>query len=310
MSRTAERLARLLSMVPWVIEHPGAPLDEVCERFGYRRDELVADLNLVFVCGLPGYGPGDLIDVYLDEREVTIEMADYFARPLRLEAGEALGLVAAGTMLMATGQASPALERAVDKLTSALGVTDELAIEVAAEPELVGVLRQAAEEHHPVEIVYTAVGDGSTTTRIVEPWLVFTTLGNWYVTGFCRLAGARRVFRVDRIRTATPLRERFEPPAEPPEPDVTYVASPEDAVAVIELDPPAYWVAEYYPVEIVEQRDDLMRVRFFASDPSIIARLMLRLGTHGRIVEGDEAQAATDDLRRRILARYGVTISQ
>jgi len=52
--RTAKRLNRILAMLPWVIEHPGTPVDEVCERFGYTRAELAADLDLVFVCGLPG----------------------------------------------------------------------------------------------------------------------------------------------------------------------------------------------------------------------------------------------------------------
>jgi len=229
---------------------------------------------------------------------------------LRLGAGEAIGLVAAGSILLASGQASPALERAVDKLTAALGVSEELAIEVATEPELVDRLREAAEERHPVEIVYTAIGDGSTTTRIVEPWLVFTTLGNWYLKGFCRLAGDRRVFRVDRIRSVSVLTERFEPPEEQPDPQITYVASPEDTVATLELDTSASWVAEYYPVEVLDERDGVLTVRFSASDPSIIARLMLRLGSHGRIVEGSEARKATEDLRRRVLTRYGVTISQ
>ncbi len=67
-------------MVPWVIAHPGATVRDVCERFGYTRDELIADLNLVFVCGLPGYGPGDLMVAYIEDDEVVIDMADYFSR--------------------------------------------------------------------------------------------------------------------------------------------------------------------------------------------------------------------------------------
>ena len=57
MSKTARRLTRILSMVPWVIANQGASVAEVCRRFGYTERELIEDLNLVFVCGLPGYGP-------------------------------------------------------------------------------------------------------------------------------------------------------------------------------------------------------------------------------------------------------------
>ena len=87
-------------MLPWVIANPGATVDEVCERFGYTRSQLMADLDLVFVCGLPGYGPGDLMVAYVDEDEVVVEMADYFAAPLRLTPPEALSLLASGMALV------------------------------------------------------------------------------------------------------------------------------------------------------------------------------------------------------------------
>ena len=62
--RTASRLARILSVIPYVIEHDGATIADLQERFGYASDrEVVKDLQLVFLTGLPGYGPGDLIDV-------------------------------------------------------------------------------------------------------------------------------------------------------------------------------------------------------------------------------------------------------
>ncbi|HJQ94909.1 MAG TPA: protein pafC, partial [Acidimicrobiia bacterium] len=59
--RTASRLLRILAMIPWVIANPGSSVQEVCRRFGYTEGDLAQDLNIVFVCGLPGYGPGDLM---------------------------------------------------------------------------------------------------------------------------------------------------------------------------------------------------------------------------------------------------------
>ena len=119
-TRTARRLNRLLAALPWMIANPGASVTEVVERFDYDRDQLAKDLATVFVSGLPGYGPGDLMVAYIDEDEVVVEMADYFARPLRLTPVEALGLIAAGRALQSSGQGSPALERAIDKLQSAV----------------------------------------------------------------------------------------------------------------------------------------------------------------------------------------------
>lgn len=306
-TRTAHRLNRILGMLPWVIANPGATVAEVCERFGYDQRSLVADLNLVFVCGLPGYGPGDLMVAYIHDDEVVVEMADYFSAPLRLTPAEALGLIASGMALLSTGQAPPALDRAVEKLTRVLlpDAPEVLAVDLS-EPGMVGDLRDAAIGGEVVRIVYTAIAGDRTTQRDIEPWAVFSTLGNWYVTGHCRLAGGERVFRVDRIRSLEPTGERFQPPAEPPSPLVSYSPGEDDVQAVIRLGDRARWVVDYYPVDIVEDEGEggSVTVRFFAGDASVAARLLLRLGSDARLLAGDEVAAEVDGLRDRIRRRY------
>ncbi len=306
MNRTAQRLGRILAMLPWVIANPGATVDEVCERFGYSRKELIADLDLVFVCGLPGYGPGDLMVAYVEDDEVVVDMADYFARPLRLTPAEGLGLLAAGMALISSGQAPPALEHAVEKLGAALTPegADVLTVDLSGEPELVGLLREAAVTGRVVDIVYTSLGKGETRSRTIEPWSVTSALGNWYVSAHCRTAGGERIFRVDRIREATATGETFTPPAEPPAVEVRYLPGEDDVRATILLHARARWVAEYYPVEIVDDGVDGLTVRFSAGDVAVIARLLLRLGDAAELVEGQGVAGGLQDLRERILARY------
>lgn len=306
--RTAERLSRLLAMLPWVVANPGSTVPDLQERFGYeRRADLIRDLQLVFVCGLPGYGPGDLIDLTIDDDEVYIDLADYFSRPVRLTAPEALMLLATGSALISSGTAPPALETAVAKLRSLVAAEDGvLDIELDPEPGPTAVLREAVAEHRAVEITHTSLASGRTTQRVIEPWAVFTTLGNWYVTGHCRMADSERVFRIDRIREAIATDEHFEPPPTAPEPVVEYTPGPDDKTARIHLSASASWVAEYYPVSVVSGGDDgSMVVDFSASDPAVAARLLLRLGDTARLVSGDEVATATTDLRERILSRYG-----
>ncbi len=304
-ARTAERLNRILAMLPWVIANPGATVEEVCRRFGYQRAELVRDLDIVFVCGLPGYGPGDLMDAYVDEDEVVVDAAEYFASPLRLTAAEALMLLSSGLAVQASDAGSAALDSAVAKLQRAL-VPDpgSLEVDLAPEPGFLGVLREAAREHTVVEITYTGLASGRTTVRRIEPWVVFASLGNWYVTGHCRLAGGERVFRVDRIQAATPIDERFDPPETLPAPEARYTPGPEDVTARIALGPRAAWVADYYPVSVVSEGDGTKVVDFSAADAAVTARLLVRLGADADLVGGGEVAAAVDDLRRRVLARY------
>src|SRR4029077_21220844 len=121
---TAERLGRMLVIVPYLVQHPGTSLASAAEIFGVPREQLRRDLDLLFMSGLPPYGPGDLIDVDIDEDGgVWISMADHFARPLRLTRQEALAVYVRATKLAATPgmPGAPALTNALTKLRAALG---------------------------------------------------------------------------------------------------------------------------------------------------------------------------------------------
>lgn len=308
-ARTVERLARILAMLPWVIANPGASTAEICSRFGYRgARDLVDDLNLIFVCGLPGYGPGDLIDASFDDDAVVIDMADYFARPMRLTATEALVMLAAGLAVLSIDGAPPALKSAVDKLSTALLPEEGLVgIDLGPEPELVALLRSAAAGHEAVAIRYTAISSGATTERTVEPWAVFATMGNWYLSGHCRRAGGERVFRIDRIQEATATGERFAPPTDVPAASVRYSPGADDPIVHLRLAPGAAWVADYYPVDDLGSDDGGRLVAFAASDLAVVARLVIRLGGSAEIVGGPQAAEARDAvraMRERLLARY------
>ncbi len=85
---------------------------------------------------------------------------------------------------------------------------DELAhrVWVDASPIPSRAIRSALEEgmaeQRVVRIRYTA-GDGSTTTRDVEPVLFASTNGQWYLVGWCRLRDAMRWFTVSRVERAS-----------------------------------------------------------------------------------------------------------
>ena len=64
------------------------------------------------MCGLPGYGPGDLIDMAFDGDRVTLTYDAGIDRPLRLTPDEALALVVALRMLAETpGRGRPGGDR-------------------------------------------------------------------------------------------------------------------------------------------------------------------------------------------------------
>lgn len=303
------RLGRLLAIVPWVSAHDGPTVEEICRRFGVEEKDLLADLNLLFMCGVHPFTPDVLIDVNVADGRVWISMADYFRRPLRLNPQEGLALASAASAFLEVpgADADGALATARDKLLTVLGVgADEgLEVELGEIPsELLTTVRAAAESHQKVEIEYYSFGRDGHSRRVVQPWRVFNSAGQWYVAGWCELARAQRLFRLDRVTSAERTGETFDPPAmdEDISPEV-YHPAPDDPVMVLDLDPAVQWIAEQYPVENVTPRPDgVLRVTIRSGQRAWLERLLLRAGTAARVVEGDRTIAP--DAAARLLSRY------
>ncbi|HVF11899.1 MAG TPA: WYL domain-containing protein [Actinomycetota bacterium] len=289
MANLDERFKRLLLLVPFVLKRPGVSLSEVCERFGISQRELIADLNTLFVCGLPGYGPGDLIEYETDGNQLWIRMADYFARPLRLTPAEGLLLYSGAKALAAVGEADPALDKAIERLREALGSEALAQISVGLEePSEITVIRQGLESRTRIHLVYQSQSKDEVTDRDVDPWALFISGGRWYLVGWCHRVADERIFRLDRIRSASLLSE----PAEMPEDfDLTkyrdvYVESADAILVTIDISPEASWVPDYYP--LVDQQslsDGWTRISLSVGGVAWLERLLLRLGVQARVVE-------------------------
>jgi proteasome accessory factor C len=305
----AERLGRLLAVVPWVAARDGPSVADVCRRFGVGEKVLLEDLNLLFMCGVYPFTPDVLIDVDVSGGRVWIRMADYFRRPLRLSPQEGLALVSAGSALLSVPGADPdgALATALAKLENVLGVGAEDGVDIELAPVTPSVLhtvRQAVEQHRKLNLDYYSFGRDGHSTRVVLPWRVFNANGQWYLWAWCEQATGERLFRVDRMSRADLLAERFDPPDDDAAaPTDVYHPGPEDPLVVLDLQPPAHWIAEQYPHEGVEIRPDaVLRVRLRTSEKAWLARVLLRGGPDVRVVEGDASTAT--DAAARLLDRY------
>jgi proteasome accessory factor C len=240
---------------------------------------------------------------------VWISMADYFRRPLRLNPEEALALASAATTFLLIPGSDPdgALATARDKLLNVLGVGADEALDVELAPvpgEVLDTVRRAAAGHHKVRIDYYSFGRDGYSSRVVQPWKVFNSAGQWYMQGWCESAAGERLFRVDRITSAAVTDETFEAPKmeKGAAPEVFHPA-PDDPVIVLDLDPPARWIAEQYPNDdVAVGPDGALRVTLRSGQRAWLERLLLRAGPFARVAEGD--QTIGPDAARRLLGRY------
>ena len=309
----SDRLRRLLALVPWVVAQNGPTLDEVCSRFGLTQAELVADLDLIFLCGVYPFTPDSLVDVVVADGRVWIHYADYLERPLRLTPEEGLALVAAGTAALAVPGSDPAgpLARGLAKLATVLGIDPavDLNVELGAAPEgVLESLRDAVAAAHQVEIDYYTYGRDQRSRRVVDPYDVFAAEGQWYLRAWCHLAEAERRFRLDRIGSLTVLDRTFrhDEAGLRAGSRAVFEPGPDDARVVLDLEPRARWVAERYPLEQIEELEGgRCRVALAVSERAWLERLLLRLGSTATVVEGAEGVAGA--AARRVLARYRPT---
>jgi predicted DNA-binding transcriptional regulator YafY len=128
----SDRLQRLLTLLPWVAAHEGPTVEEVCERFALDTEDLLSDIALVSMVGVPPYSPGDLFDIVVEGGRVWVHLSPSFDRALRLTPEEALGLVAAGASLLAVPGADPTgpLARGIEKVAATLGVDSAETIDI------------------------------------------------------------------------------------------------------------------------------------------------------------------------------------
>ncbi|RCG29855.1 WYL domain-containing protein [Sphaerisporangium album] len=276
------------------MSHPGAQVPEVARLFGLTEKQLIDDLQLVWMCGLPGHTPGDLIDVSWDGGEILIDNAETIARPLRLGVDEASALLVALRMLaeLPEFRDSEALARVVAKLESAAGegaaaISSQVAFELDAAPDAMTTVTDALRRRRRLSLRYYVPGRDEITPREVDPTRLVMVDGRSYLEGWCYRADGMRLFRLDRIIGVQVLDVPAEPPAEAEPIDVTdgvFRPSPTDELVELELTPAGRWVAEYYPCEeVTELGEGRLRVTLRARDQGWLVRLALRLGDGGRV---------------------------
>jgi proteasome accessory factor C len=309
----ADRLPRLLALVPYLLGRPGVPIDEAAADFDVTPRQLRRDLELLWMCGLPGYGPGDLIDLSFEGDTVTVTFDAGMRRPLRPSAAEATALVVALRALAETPGVvdAGAVRRALAKIESAAGrATEQQAVVVGLpthEEAASTAVRDALDRRRALWIRYYTASRDAVSERTVDPMRLLLVEGHSYLEAWCRSAEAVRLFRLDRIDHTAVRDEPTVPPPHARPTDVSaglFRAEPDQQAAVLLLAPDARWVAEYYPVEDVEEIDGgAAAVRMRYADLDWMVRLVLGLGADVSVIEPAELAETVRERARAAISR-------
>ena len=262
MTTVSNRLVRLLNMVPYFQANPRVSYAKAAADLGLTRTQLEADINQLYVCGMPGYGPGDLIDFELNDDTIKVTFSAGIDRPLRLTSTEATGLLLALQALAdSPGVVDPAAARsAIAKIGVAAGTAGSAAGDASpSETEAAAAVRSSVQDRRAVEIEYYSASRDAQSTRVVDPIRVVIVGDTSYLEAWCREAEGVRLFRFDRILRARLLDE----PAAAPKPAVDaptntalFDADPALPSAMLRIAPSAAWMLEYFPMRVIGQQPD------------------------------------------------------
>jgi predicted DNA-binding transcriptional regulator YafY len=303
----ASDVARMLTLVPWLLERPGASLREAADAFGVDARTIQRDLGHLDFCGLPGLAGGDLFEVDIVGDRVVVRMADELRRPLRPTPREALRLVlTVDAVAEALGEELPALRSAVTKVREALGIPEVVADVLEPGPAgFVADARGAVADRRRLVLHYQGRADGAPQRRELDPWALHVVDGSWYLQGHDHGAGGLRTFRLDRVAALEVTDEPVTVDAPDELPAPSYTPGPGDLEVTLELTVHGRWLLDAVDAdEVLEREVGGARVRLRTDAPAWLARLVLTAGGEATVLAPASLREQVAGLATRALAAY------
>ena len=205
-SAPIQEVARLLDLVPFLSTHSHISLKELAREFGVTEKEMAQELTALSMCGLPGYTPYELIEIYFESGFVTINNHESLDIPRALTNLEVASLLI-GLSLMkeaAAHQSAEFLAR-IDSLSAKLSALIGESIEVEAPKDLsyLADISKAIAERRSLKIAYLSPLRDEVEERLISPLSIYAENSSTYVNAYCHAAGALRNFRSDRISSVS-----------------------------------------------------------------------------------------------------------
>lgn len=300
--RTAPRVTRLLGLITYLERHGEATLAALASQFAVTEAQVKRDIELLWVSGVPGHGPQDLIDFdpwAFDEGVIRLTNSQGVGQ-VRLSPREAVALIGALSAAVSGGAAPAAAHSALAKLRDAVGDGDAVrsVSRSTVDPIVASTLRDAIETEVVVELDYVDAHD-ERSLRVIEPHRLVVIDGATYVECFCRRAQDYRTLRLDRISSA---KLGTEPVRSAPSESGGFSLVPQFQ-AVVTAQRPARWLLESFPDTVIDDDGDTVTARFGVADSRAIAARLLAIGT---LVESIAPQELADEVARQARAVLAV----
>lgn len=203
MSESAlDRTARALDLVPYLLEHQGISIPELAEDFGVSEKQINDDLVLIHMCGLPGYTPLELIDMFYEDGYVTVSDPQSFKKPRSMNKIEMTSLLVSLDLLksLRTDDVAKEIEALKIKLQENTRFENPFVVVQNMEnTEMVEAIERAIAKSTLLRINYASGTKDKTSVRDILPIEIYVANGSTYLNAWCQSSKGDRTFRLDRI---------------------------------------------------------------------------------------------------------------
>ena len=203
VDNAAIRALRTMDLIPYILENPGVSISSLATRFSVTQKQIENDLQLIFMCGLPGYTPYELIDIVFEDGIVSVIDPQVLDKPRRFNKNELIVIALGLQILIEINKSHPtqleklqSLSRKISKLGSSNSIMFNA---VGTQSAYLDLIAKAISERQKLSIKYNSLVKDKKTHRIVDPQRTYFLNGNLYLSAFDLEVRSDRVFKIDLI---------------------------------------------------------------------------------------------------------------
>ena len=205
VDNAANRALRTMDLIPYILENPGVSIVKLAKQFSVTEKQIESDLQLIFMCGLPGYTPYELIDLIFEDGVVSIIDPQVLDKPRRFTKSE-LVVIALGLQLLSELSTSDTarlskIKSLSNKITQLGGSNSVIFAPSSSKSPFVELISKAIANKKSLNMQYQSLVKDEVSIRTIFPHNLYFMNGNLYLSAMDLAAKADRVFKVELIKT-------------------------------------------------------------------------------------------------------------
>lgn len=198
------RVARAMDIIPYVLENPGISIEKLAAKFGVNQKQIIKDLELIFLCGLPGYTPYELIDLTFEDGLVTIIDPQLFDKPRKFTETEGV-IITLGLILLKKSISDTDRIQSIDDLTSKLSAKFKVSLSTSIgdydKPVFYDEILRSINKGTNLTIEYISISEDLVSHRSIKPMRVSIKNGFYYLYATDLEIESDRIYRIDQIKS-------------------------------------------------------------------------------------------------------------